>query len=148
MSRNKYNARKATIDGRTFDSQMEADYYLYLKDKKEQVRIKDIKFQPKFVLQEAFEKNGKRHRKIEYVADFEVIEHSGESIIIDVKGMLTPVFRIKEKLFEKKYPNTLVLVTRCPKKYGGGWIDYYELQRLRRQDKRKRNKKKKNKKKS
>ena len=29
----KYNNRKVTVDGRTFDSAMEADYYLTLKQK-------------------------------------------------------------------------------------------------------------------
>lgn len=45
--------------------------------------------------------NGKKH-KIEYVADF-MYDEAGKTIVEDVKGMKTEVFKIKHKLFEKKY---------------------------------------------
>jgi hypothetical protein len=67
--------------------------------------------QPRFLLQEAFKKNGVTHRKIEYLADFKVNNMDGSVQIVDEKGALTEVLKIKRKLFEKKYPeHTLVLL--------------------------------------
>ena len=65
--------------------------------------ISDLELQPRFLLQESFKKNGKTYRKIDYVADFKYIEN-GKTIVEDVKGLQTDVFKIKHKLFEKKYP--------------------------------------------
>jgi hypothetical protein len=72
------------------------------------------------LLQEAFEKNGRKFRKIEYVADFEVHHLDGSIEVIDVKGMETEAFKIKRKLFEKKYPHKLSLITYS--QMDGGWI--------------------------
>lgn len=41
---------------------------------------------------------------IEYIADFKYIEN-GKIIVEDVKGIQTDVFKLKHKLFEKKYPD-------------------------------------------
>ena len=62
-----------------------------------------MELQPRFLLQESFRKNNKTYRKIDYVADFKYIEN-GKTIVEDVKGLQTDVFKIKHKLFEKKYP--------------------------------------------
>ena len=53
---------------------------------------------------EACNKNGRTFRKIEYIADFQYIEN-GKTIVEDVKGMQTDVFKLKHKIFEKVYPN-------------------------------------------
>ena len=53
---------------------------------------------------EACKKNGRTFRKIEYIADFQYIEN-GKTIVEDVKGMQTDVFKLKHKIFEKVYPN-------------------------------------------
>lgn len=66
--------------------------------------ITDLELQPHFLLQEAFKKNGKTFRKIEYIADFKYTEN-GKIIVEDVKGIQTDVFKLKHKLFEKKYPD-------------------------------------------
>ncbi|MCC0650786.1 DUF1064 domain-containing protein, partial [Clostridioides sp. ZZV15-6598] len=54
----KYNNKKTTIDGIKFDSKDEAEYYLYLKDKKAKGEIKDFGLQQKFELQPKFKKFG------------------------------------------------------------------------------------------
>lgn len=129
----KYNARKTTIDGIQFDSKAEGQYYLHLKEKQQRGEILAFKLQPKFVLQESFKKDGKTYRAIEYTADFEVI-HSDETIeIIDVKGFETLDFKIKRKLFEKKFPYSLTLM-KFVKKFGG-WISTDEWKRLKREEK-------------
>ena len=53
---------------------------------------------------EACKKNGRTFRKIEYIADFQYIEN-GKTIVEDVNGMQTDVFKLKHKIFEKVYPN-------------------------------------------
>ncbi|HBF3147915.1 TPA: DUF1064 domain-containing protein, partial [Clostridioides difficile] len=47
----KYNNKKIVIDGIKFDSKDESEYYLYLKEKKENGEIKDFGLQQKFELQ-------------------------------------------------------------------------------------------------
>ena len=129
----KYNGKKKVVDGITFDSIAESQYYLHLKERSREGEIKAFSLQPTFTLQEAFKKDGKVYRKIEYRADFEVI-HNDESIeIVDVKGMMTPDFKIKMKLFQKKYPYRLSLM-KYVKKYGG-WIEYHDWKKRKKEDK-------------
>lgn len=74
--------------------------------------IKDLVLQPTFVLQEGFRDDaGKKWRPITYTGDFQYINKDEKTIVEDVKGMKTDVFKIKEKLFRCKYPNIeLVLI--------------------------------------
>ena len=129
----KYKSKKVEIDGHVFDSKIEARYYEQLKWLQEHNQILFFRIQPRYLLQEAFQKNGKTYRKIEYIADFEVHHLDGSIEVIDVKGMETEAFKIKRKLFEKKYPHRLSLVTYV-KKYGG-WITLDELKKRRKQAK-------------
>jgi hypothetical protein len=114
----KYNARRTEIDGIAFDSKIEGEYYRHLKQQQEDGKIKEFELQPIFTLQEGFRKNGKYYRPILYIADFKVYDNDGSIQIIDVKGFETADFKIKRKLFEKKYPFSLILV-KYVKKYGG-----------------------------
>ena len=86
-----------------FDSAKEAQRYRELTLLERAGEISNLELQPRFLLQESFKKNGKTYRKIEYVADFRYAEN-GKTIVEDVKGLQTDVFKIKHKLFEKKYP--------------------------------------------
>ena len=109
--KSKYGNKKVKIDGHTFDSKREAEYYQELKIMKKAGYIHGFELQPVFLLQEAFTKNGKRHQAIKYIADFKVIQEDGRVDIVDVKGHETQVFRIKRKLFEARYPDlTLKLI--------------------------------------
>ena len=86
-----------------FDSAREAQRYRELKLLEQAGEISNLELQPRFLLQDSFRKNGKTYRKIEYIADFKYIEKD-KTIVEDVKGLQTDVFKIKHKLFEKKYP--------------------------------------------
>lgn len=99
---NKYKSHKTQIDMYVFDSAKEAKRYRELKLLERAREISNLELQPRFLLQESFRKNGKTYRKIEYVADFKYTEN-GKTIVEDVKGLQTDVFKIKHKLFEKKY---------------------------------------------
>lgn len=105
--RNKYNAKKTVVDGIRFDSKAEARRYQELKLLERAGEIKGLVLQPKYLLQEAFQKNGKRYRAIYYIADFEYLDVSG-IIIEDVKGKKTAVYKLKKKMFERRYPDLTI----------------------------------------
>ena len=108
----KYNNNQTKIDRYVFDSQLEGTRYRQLKLLERAGKVNNLRLQVPFLLQDGFKKNGKTYRKIEYIADF-VYEEKGQTIVEDVKGMKTDVFKIKQKLFEYKYPNlTLRVVTK------------------------------------
>lgn len=101
---NKYRNKKAQIDMYVFDSVRESQRYKELKLLERAGEISNLELQPRFLLQDSFKKNGRTFRKIEYVADFKYIEN-GKTIVEDVKGMQTDVFKLKHKIFEKVYPD-------------------------------------------
>lgn len=101
---NKYRNKKVQVDMYVFDSIRESQRYKELKLLERAGEISNLELQPHFLLQESFKKNGKTYRKIEYIADFKYTEKE-KTIVEDVKGMQTDVFKLKHKLFEKKYPD-------------------------------------------
>jgi len=106
----KYYARKVTYKGITFDSRKEYRYYRRLELLEKAKEIKNIVLQPKFLLQDSFkaEINGKlkTHRKIHYIADFQYFDCKlNKTIVVDVKGMKTDVYKLKVKLLLSKYPD-------------------------------------------
>ena len=103
VKKNKYRNIKTAVDGITFDSKKEADYYCQLKILKRAGEIKDFGLQQKYELQPSFEKNGTNYRAIAYVADFVITNLDGTTEVIDTKGVETKDFKIKKKLFEYKY---------------------------------------------
>lgn len=108
--KSKYGNRKVELDGHVFDSVAESKYYQQLKWLEANKQINFFRCQPRYRLQDGFEKAGKKHRPIDYIADFEIHHIDGSIEVVDVKGALTDVFRLKQKLFEKKYPHNLKLV--------------------------------------
>lgn len=107
---NKYRNHKVQVDGHTFDSKAEARYYNQLKLLQRAGDIEFFRLQPRYQVQEPFEKDGKKHQAIHYIADFEIHHKDGSIEVVDVKGTLTQVFRIKEKMFHKRFPHKLTLV--------------------------------------
>lgn len=109
--RNKYNARKVTLDNHRFDSKAEAARYRELKLLLRQRLISHLELQPEYILIEPYVNGaGKKIRGMKYRADFRYIDmKTGETVIEDVKGRKTEVYKIKKKLFEQKYyPQTIV----------------------------------------
>lgn len=106
----KYNSRKTTVDGFTFDSKKEAKRYLELKQMEKDGLIHNLQLQVPFVLIPSFEVvvDGKKRKRrpITYVADF-VYYRDDAKVIEDVKGLRTPVYKIKKKLFEYRYHETI-----------------------------------------
>lgn len=115
----KYNAKKVEVDGIKFDSKAEAEYYLHLKQQVTERQILGFERQKRMLLQEGFNVEGVKGkiRPIFYVVDFIVTENDGTLTYIDVKGVETDVFKLKKKLFMKRYNTALLKV----KKTKGGW---------------------------
>lgn len=123
MIRTKYRAEKNTVDGIKFDSKLEADYYIYLRD-----RWIKHELQPKYVLQEGlkdYEWNS--IRAIHYVWDF-----AYDDIVVDIKGFPTSDAKIKRKLFLKKYPE---LKLKWLVRYKGEWVDYFANEKRKKENK-------------
>ena len=104
--KHKYNAKLVKINGFKFDSKKEANRYLELKFLEKAGKIKDLKLQPCFLLQEGFYYQGRAIRQITYKADFEYVQ-DGKRVVEDVKGFKTDVYKLKKKLFLKKYPDVI-----------------------------------------
>lgn len=102
---NKYRNKKTVHRGIKFDSIAEAEYYdLALW----QAEANGWKVK----LQEKFELDGKKYRKIEYIPDFTFYKNGKLVKVVDVKGMQTKDFKIKAKLFCHKYQVPLILAKK------------------------------------
>lgn len=145
--------KKTEVDGIIFDSQTEAEYYEYLKDELKLKHIKKFEMQQEFILQEKFlivngeridesNKDFKKLQKanpgcttqaIKYISDFVVYHNDGTVQVIDIKGQKTADFKIKEKMFNYRYPQYNKLC--CIVKYKGQWMDYNEANKLKKKKK-------------
>lgn len=115
---NKYHARKAVVDGITFDSRKEAERYMVLKEKAEKGQISSLQRQVKFIVIPAQRepdqigpRGGKKpgkllERECAYVADF-VYTENGQQVVEDTKGCKAgaayAIYKIKRKLMLYKY---------------------------------------------
>ena len=134
--KSKYNSEKVKADGYKFDSIAERDYYYALKNAKICGLIKDFTLQPSFILQDKFKHEIEGNiRAISYRSDF-LVHQLGEdepSLVIDVKGKATADAKNKRKMFLKRYPEYELKWECKSKKHGvNGWIDYFELEKIRR----------------
>ena len=91
--KSKYRSTKTSVDGHTFDSLREANYYNELKLKLYAKEIKGFCLQPTFILAPG----------LKYKADFIVFNNDGTSDVIDVKGFRTKEYIAKKKVFEDKF---------------------------------------------
>ena len=99
QGRNKYHAKKTTIDGIIFDSKKEALRYCELRAMEHAGKIFSLERQVKFNLIPAeTDKNGNKLREINYFADFVYFDEKMQRIVEDVKGVRTPVYNLKKRL--------------------------------------------------
>ncbi len=103
-ARSKYNAKKTEVDGFVFDSRAEARRYSELMILEKAGEISELQLQPVFPI---FIK-GKLI--CHYMADFGYKE-KGKWIVEDVKGVKTPVYRLKKKMVEAAYDIKITEVT-------------------------------------
>ncbi len=93
MKKTKYRSNKTSIDGHTFDSQKEAEFYCDLKNRLQAKDIRGFCIQPTFMLAKG----------LKYKADFIIFNNDGSEEIIDVKGYKTKEYIAKKKIFEDKF---------------------------------------------
>ena len=91
--KSKYRANKISIDGHTFDSQKEADFYCELKLRLKSEEINGFCLQPIFILAPG----------LKYKADFIIFNKDNTTEVIDVKGFKTKEYIAKKKVFEDKF---------------------------------------------
>lgn len=102
--KNKFGARKTVVDGITFDSQAEANYYAALKVRERAGEIFTVEFQPRYALVI----NG--ILVASYRADFRFYDAmEGRERVVDVKGFDTAVSKIKRKMVRALYGVTVEL---------------------------------------
>lgn len=139
IGRSKYNVdsdkTKRTFDGIVFASTMEMKYYrdvvLPLSKRGE---ITHYELQKEYVLQPKYVYNGKTIRPITYVADFYIEYADGRIEVIDTKGCADNVAQIKKKMFMYQYPALPYKWITYVKKWGG-WLDFDDVKKLRKEAK-------------
>lgn len=108
---NKYRNTKIEFEGYTFDSKKEMNRFVQLRLLLTAGQISDLLHQPEFMLLDNFEhKTEGKIRGLKYIADFKY-EKDGQTVVEDVKGMKTDVYKIKKKFFLAKYPDIIFLET-------------------------------------
>lgn len=95
--RSKYNAQKTTYNGVVFDSKAEAKRAQEIDWIIASGEVLRVEYQPRFDIVVNEKKIGF------YKADFKVYYSDGRVEIEDVKGMKTPIYKIKKKLVEALY---------------------------------------------
>lgn len=104
--RHKYHAKKTVVDGITFPSLLESQWYSTLRLLERQGEISNLRLQVPFDLHAA---GGAKVCK--YTADFVFIE-DGVEITADSKGILTECFRLKKKWMKAEYGIDIRILTR------------------------------------
>ena len=96
----KYHNKKVVRDGEKYDSRKEYLRHCELKYLEKGGYISDLRRQVKYVLIPSQKENGKCiERECSYYADFVYLDNeTGETVVEDVKGMRTEVYKLKRKL--------------------------------------------------
>jgi hypothetical protein len=92
----KFHAKRTYVDSIAFDSKKEAARYQELRLAEKAGVIANLELQPRYPLIVNNVALGS------YVGDF-LYEENGERVVEDVKGMKTPVYRLKKKLLKAIY---------------------------------------------
>ena len=133
--------KNRTEDGITFDSDLECRYYReVVKEGIKDGTIDHCDLQVKYQLQPKFEKKGKKYLPINYVADFVIYYTDGSVLVVDTKGLPDATAKLKKKLMDFCYPD-LDYIWVGYSKIDGGWLEYSELEKKRKQRKKEKDRK-------
>lgn len=103
MKKSKFNNKKVIFQGIKFDSILEMNCYKVLKKICLEKNLK-------LLLQVSYNLTG-RYR---YIADFVITSSEiDKELIIDAKGVRTPIFNLKSELMKSKF-NKIVYCAECP----------------------------------
>jgi hypothetical protein len=102
----KYGNKRVEVDGITFDSQAETKRYAELKLLEKAGQISGLRLQPRFPFYYQPAKGMTSELIFTYVADFSYVDNVPPhpmTVVEDVKGFRTPLYRLKKKLIEAQY---------------------------------------------
>lgn len=109
--RQKYGAVPTVVDGIRFDSKKEAARWVELKQLEQAGQIQALQRQPEFPLCMWRPDHSDIRPVAVYRADFAYTDlRTNTQVIEDVKGMKTPVYRLKKKMVESQYDVRIVEV--------------------------------------
>ena len=109
---------KLDIKGIRFASKKEGEYYQELLPLLQDGTLSEVICQPSYILQD--------DPKITYIADFLLMFPDGSEIIVDVKGVETPTFKLKLKLFKNLFPDKKIQILT---KHRGEWMETSEIKK-------------------
>ena len=102
--RSKYGNRRVTEGNLTFDSKAEHRRWHQLLVLQRACEITELQRQVRYELIPAtVGPDGKKHRATAYVADFVYRTKDGKVVVEDVKGVVTPEFKLKRKLMLERH---------------------------------------------
>lgn len=129
--------KKRTYNGQIFDSLTELRFLQeFIEPRLESGEILSYERQVEYVLQSKFKYNGKTILPIKYRSDFNIVWKDGTLQVFDVKGNPDSLSLLKRKLMWAKYPEVNLTFICRNLKYGG-WVEYDQLKKMRREDKKK-----------
>lgn len=129
--------KKRTYNGEVFDSLTELNFLLeFILPKMESGEIVKYERQVEYVLQDKFKYNGKTILPIKYRTDYNVWYKDGTMQAFDCKGNPDSLSLLKRKMVWAKYPE-INLTFICRSLKFGGWVEWDELKRLRKEEKKK-----------
>lgn len=101
VKRSKFENKKITdADGTTFDSKAEYRRWNQLALLQRAGHISNLERQVVYVLADAVVLDGRRKPALRYLADMRYVDASGAVVVEDVKGIITPAYRIKRHLMK------------------------------------------------
>lgn len=93
--KNKYGAKRTTLDGITFASKAESAYYAKLKQRETAGEVANVELQKRYAMTIG------GFLICTYVSDFDFYDITEKrQRTVDTKGVITDVFRIKRKLMK------------------------------------------------
>lgn len=138
VDQTKKGKKERTLNGIVYDSKTEMLFVTeWILPKLEAKEIISWERQVPYILQEGFiDYQGKKVLAIKYIADFKITWANNSETVIDVKGCPDSVAKIKKKLLMHKY-RYMDYRWYCRNIKRGGWLEYDDLERLKREEKRK-----------
>jgi hypothetical protein len=101
----KYRNVPTVVEGIRFASKAEAKRYVELRWLERAGEVSGLELQKRYPLV------GADGIKVAvYVADFDYLNPDGEPVTEDVKGVQTPEFKLKSKLFEAQYGRKITII--------------------------------------
>jgi hypothetical protein len=101
----KYRNVPTEVEGIRFASKAEAKRYVELRWLERAGEVSGLELQKRYPLV------GADGIKVAvYVADFDYLNPDGELVTEDVKGVQTPEFKLKSKLFEAQYGRKIIII--------------------------------------